>query len=469
MLKAFRQWLIRVLTAPAPTTASNNHAVEDVPYRSTSSMVPFDENLLERSRTQWHFGDWASLAALDRDTLQHHPDRAKLAMLAAAGHAQQGQGEQARQFTRMAQDWGCSKKLISQVLISGVHNTLGRAATIGKQQHRALQHFDTAIAIGTPGSATKLLVQARSDQQVRQLVEEKNLIGRTQYTAESTLCELNGTNIIAAESKNECVDTPKAIKLDTSGANITVGDITLTEQSKKRWPYFLKIEEIQIAVFLTLIKEVKPTILFDIGANVGFYTLVTQKYFQELRCFAFEPTPDSYANLIQNLKANCRIGKVDAFQIALSSQFGTVQFGDFGDCSGKNGILATSIHDEKDIKKKLQVNTDTLDNLYPNSLGNIIVKIDTEGHEIDVLKGGKSFFSKNKLVLQIETGHKDNFRELDDLMRSFSLNLLFKLGPDSYYTNISALLEGFNSSKILEHANQFIISHRWDIEVNFDQ
>ena len=169
MLKAFRQWLIRVLTDPAPDTASNTHAVEDVQFRSTSSMVPFDENLLERSRTQWQFGDWASLAALDRDTLQHHPDRAKLALLAAAGHAQQGQGEQARQFTRLAQDWGCSKKLISQVLISGVHNTLGRAAASGGQQARALQHFGNAIAIGSPGGEITLLAQARTAHQVHQL------------------------------------------------------------------------------------------------------------------------------------------------------------------------------------------------------------------------------------------------------------------------------------------------------------
>jgi len=136
---------------------------------ATSHLVPFDENLLERSRTQWQFGDWASLAALDRDTLQHHPDRAKLALLAASGHAQQGQGEQARRFTRLAQDWGCSKKLISQVLISGVHNTLGRAATIGGQHHRALQHFENAITIGTSGSDARLLTRARAGEQLGQL------------------------------------------------------------------------------------------------------------------------------------------------------------------------------------------------------------------------------------------------------------------------------------------------------------
>ena len=70
----------------------------------TSNLVPFDENLLERARTQWQFGDWQSLAQLSRDTLQHHPDRAKLALLAAAGRLQTGQDAEARQHIRLAQD-----------------------------------------------------------------------------------------------------------------------------------------------------------------------------------------------------------------------------------------------------------------------------------------------------------------------------------------------------------------------------
>jgi hypothetical protein len=95
---------------------------------ATSHPVPYDENLLEKSRTQWQFGDWESLAKLERDTLRHHPDRAKLALLAAAGHLQTDHPAQARQYIRLAQDWGCSKKLVTRILAAGVHNSLGRAA-----------------------------------------------------------------------------------------------------------------------------------------------------------------------------------------------------------------------------------------------------------------------------------------------------------------------------------------------------
>lgn len=137
------------------------HPIDTKDSVVTAHPVPYDENLLERARTQWQFGDWQSLAQLNRDTLQHHPDRTKLALLAAAGRLQTGQDAEAKAYIRLAQDWGVSKKLISQILIAGVHNSIGRAAAIGNQQHRALQHFENAIAIGTPGSAKELVANAR--------------------------------------------------------------------------------------------------------------------------------------------------------------------------------------------------------------------------------------------------------------------------------------------------------------------
>jgi len=128
--------------------------------------VPYDEHLLERSRTQWQFGDWASLAALSQDTLQHHPDRAKLALLAAAGHAQLGQTEPARQYTRLAQDWGCPKKLVAQVLISGTHNSLARAAAVSGRPEQARSHFEHAVRIGMPHADASLLTPARAQKQL---------------------------------------------------------------------------------------------------------------------------------------------------------------------------------------------------------------------------------------------------------------------------------------------------------------
>jgi len=133
------------------------------------SVVPYDENLLERARTQWEFGDWQSLAKLDREALQHHPERARLALLAAAGRLQADKVAEARQFVRLAQDWGVSKRLIARVLISGVYNSLGRMAALSGQQQRALQHFKTSVALGGSGGDENLLARARAGEQLAQL------------------------------------------------------------------------------------------------------------------------------------------------------------------------------------------------------------------------------------------------------------------------------------------------------------
>lgn len=156
----------RIADASPKTSAV---AIMSPPTESETRLVPYDENLLERSRTQWQFGDWERLVLLSRDTLQHHPDRAKLALLAAAGHLQSGGTSEARQFVRQAQDWGCSKKLISQILVAGVHNSLGRAAAVSGQEQKAIKHFENAIATGTPGSDVLLVAQARIGNQLGQL------------------------------------------------------------------------------------------------------------------------------------------------------------------------------------------------------------------------------------------------------------------------------------------------------------
>jgi hypothetical protein len=181
MFKSLGHWFKQVfgssqpdqpVMASLPQVESNSQMAEHCDsIDAASHLVPYDKHLLEHARTQWQFGDWHSLAKLDRDTLQHHPDRAKLVLLAAAGRLQIGQASEARQYIRLAQDWGCSKKHISQVLISGVHNSIGMAASMGAHQQRAALHFEKAISIGSPSSDIQLLTQARIAHQVGQHVQ----------------------------------------------------------------------------------------------------------------------------------------------------------------------------------------------------------------------------------------------------------------------------------------------------------
>jgi hypothetical protein len=174
--KFISSWLFRKKEVDAQALSVNANSVEaDNEYQlehiyapEVSKLVPYDESLLDRSRTQWQFGDWESLCALTRNELQHHPDRAKLALLTAAGYQQIGDMTETKAWVRLAGEWGCNQKLINQILIAGAQNTLARAAALAGQDKKALELFEAAIDTGSPNS-DRLIKRARAAHQFEQL------------------------------------------------------------------------------------------------------------------------------------------------------------------------------------------------------------------------------------------------------------------------------------------------------------
>lgn len=150
----------KVAASAHPEKATAQFAQFDVV--ADQHLVPYDENLLGQSRIQWQLGEWASLANLNRDTLQHHPDRANLAALAAAGQIQNNSATAAQQWVRLAQGWGCSKKMVSQVLVAGVYSTLGKATLIAGDRQRALAHYRTAASVANQKANSSLLAKTHT-------------------------------------------------------------------------------------------------------------------------------------------------------------------------------------------------------------------------------------------------------------------------------------------------------------------
>lgn len=133
---------------------------------ATKAVQPYDETMLDCAREYWKIGDWDSLVKTDKGALEHHPDRAKLALLVAAGYQQKNDLVVARHWMRLAQEWGCDKKLVARLLIAGVHNTLGRAAVVCGQEKRAFKHFDNAISTGMPGGDIRLVTRTRIEHEL---------------------------------------------------------------------------------------------------------------------------------------------------------------------------------------------------------------------------------------------------------------------------------------------------------------
>jgi len=124
---------------------------------------------LAQATTQWFFGEWGALAKVGPKTLYEHAERDRLALLVGAAHAQLGSFDEARQHVHLALKWGCPPRFVAEVLIAGVHNSLGRAASVTGQRARAQKHFESAVMIDALGGEGKLVTQARAGHQLAQL------------------------------------------------------------------------------------------------------------------------------------------------------------------------------------------------------------------------------------------------------------------------------------------------------------
>lgn len=128
-------------------------------------------------------------------------------------------------------------------------------------------------------------------------------------------------------------------------------------------------------------------LFFDIGANVGVYTVLASKI-KNAKTVSIEPLPNTFDKLLDNIKIN-RLDNVEAMNIGLANQKSKLFFTTDKDTMNR---IAT----EKDKNTK-EVEVDTLDSLalkhgYPK-----LIKMDVEGYETMVLNGAKKTLLSDEL------------------------------------------------------------------------
>lgn len=124
-----------------------------------------DDQQLARAQTQWQFGDWESLKALqpllETEQMQDHPDRAALALYGAAGHFQVGDLSLAKACLKDAMAHGLDKNAVKKILLSGIYNSLGRTCAIAEENSKAKKYYEQAVSIGLKKGDQKLIAKAR--------------------------------------------------------------------------------------------------------------------------------------------------------------------------------------------------------------------------------------------------------------------------------------------------------------------
>jgi len=171
--------------------------------------------------------------------------------------------------------------------------------------------------------------------------------------------------------------------------------------------------------------------VIDIGASVGEFTAIYAELFPGAQIYAFEPLPDCFEQLTKVAKQYQ--GRVKVFNIALGAQEGSFEF------HRSSWAPASSFREMSDLHKEnyphtagsetVKVDVKTLDEVFENIdlKKNIFIKMDVQGFEDEVIKGGLEAIRKAKVLviecsLQSTYEGEPMFDGIYDLVRSIGFD-----------------------------------------------
>ena len=131
------------------------------------------------------------------------------------------------------------------------------------------------------------------------------------------------------------------------------------------------------------------SIVADVGANQGLYTLWLARVATGGTVYAFEPDPDLFQCLENNVRTN-HLLNVSTIQAAASNRSGTLAFTTNGLNRGDNRIDAKALPDTS----TQQVQAVILDEIISDRCLDLL-KVDVQGFEIEVLLGAQKTLSAN--------------------------------------------------------------------------
>jgi FkbM family methyltransferase len=171
-------------------------------------------------------------------------------------------------------------------------------------------------------------------------------------------------------------------------------------------------------------RELKPGgVFYDVGANVGFYSLLGSALIEPGRVFAFEPLPSNVAYLKRHLKLN-KITNVEVLEIAISDKIGELPF-----LEEETRAMGRLGHGGKRL-----VWCSTLDSLLQEQRipPPDFIKMDIEGAELHALNGAKDIFRKYRPILFLATHGREVRQDCRRLLESweYKIKLLTDSGDD---------------------------------------
>jgi FkbM family methyltransferase len=140
--------------------------------------------------------------------------------------------------------------------------------------------------------------------------------------------------------------------------------------------------------------------IFDIGANIGQTILEFKELFPSAQLYCFEPIRSTYDKLKKNVS---HINNINTYNMGCGSSNKSLKVQE----ALRSDLFSLVQKDyENKSKKHSNINLISLDNFTRNK--NIkkisILKIDTEGYDLEVLKGAQNLLKQQNIeFIQVET------------------------------------------------------------------
>ena len=180
-----------------------------------------------------------------------------------------------------------------------------------------------------------------------------------------------------------------------------------------------------------------PRTVIDVGGSHGQFAREILSHFPAAEIYSFEPIPECFSELEQLAHDN---PKLRVFQLALSDQSGVQSFNvsGFNDSSSFQSMRPEHLDawPHTAYKKTIEVKKSTLDEFFRERVPDrpIFLKLDVQGHEMSVLRGGRETLSKCQRVM-LECNFADlyegqpTFDQICHEMRSHGFRLESLISP----------------------------------------
>jgi len=168
----------------------------------------------------------------------------------------------------------------------------------------------------------------------------------------------------------------------------------------------------------------RVSLIFDVGANIGQSAHVFRREFPDAKILSFEPDPNTFKHLQSSVSG---MKNIEIFNCGFSRQPGALRF-DFSWDATEMHRLAD---DQSDTRFPL-VKVTTVDQFcLEHRIDRIdYLKIDTEGHDLEVLKGAGSTLARGaasivvtECSLSTSNQYHVSFFEIQQHLESFGYTL----------------------------------------------